>query len=57
MDFAPIHTHPDIFEDGEFFSVLTFNAHVNGLFGHPKRKLSKTFPRVEVFENTDLSFV
>ena len=57
MDFAPVHTHPDIFEDGEFFSVLAFNAHVNGVFGHQKRKLSKMFPRVEVFENADLSFV
>lgn len=50
MDFAPVHTHPDIF-------VLAFNAHVNGVFGHQKRKLSKKVPRVEVFENADLSFV
>lgn len=43
MDFAPVHMHPDIFEDGEFFSVLAFNAHVNGFQKRsPEWRFSKT---------------
>ena len=34
--------HPDIFEYGVFFfSVLAFRPHINGVFGHQKRRFSK----------------
>ena len=48
---GPVHTYSDVFENGDFYSVSAFRPHVNGVF-----RFSKTVPRVECFENTDLSF-
>ena len=64
----PVLTYPDIFEGGDFFSpfwFFVFRPHVNGVFGHQKRRFSKTVPRVaysfcvkwpkaEVFEYDDV---
>lgn len=46
----PVLTHPDIFENGDFslrFGFLpSVHTAVNGVFGHQKRRFSKTVPRV-----------
>lgn len=31
---GPVHTFPNIFENGDFFSVCTSRPHVNSVFGH-----------------------
>lgn len=42
-----VHTYPDIFDSGEFFSVLAFRSSVDCVFGFEKRRFSKTVARVE----------
>ena len=66
MDFAPVHTHPDIFEDGEFFSLQRTRKRC---FRTPKTQAFKNVPqsggfrkrrlircvrtKTEVFEHND----
>ena len=38
-----VHRYPDIFENGVFFSFLAFRLHVNGVFGHQKRRVHRVF--------------
>ena len=49
---GPVDTYPNIYEDGVFFSVLTFCPPVNSVFRHPKPRFSKTAPRVELFSES-----
>ena len=50
---VPLHTYLDIFENGDFFSVLGYRPHVSG---HQKRRFLKAFPRIKIFENIVLPF-
>ena len=51
--FSPVHTYLDIFENGDFFSVLGYRPHLSG---HQKRTFLKAFPRIKIFENIVLPF-
>jgi len=42
MDFAPVHTHPDIFKDGEFFSLQCTRKR---RFRAPKTQAFKNVPQ------------
>ena len=50
-------TRSRIFSKTEtFFSEYGYRPHVTGVFGHRKRRFSKTLSRVESFENGDSSY-
>ena len=45
---VPVHTYPDIFENGDFFLRFSLR-YVKGVFGHKKCRFSKTVPGVKFF--------
>ena len=51
MDFGPVHTYLDLFENVSFLSILGLPPHGDGVFGHRKRSFSITLSRVDLFEN------
>ena len=51
-----VQTYPDICEE-RFFPVLAFCPHINSVFGHQKRNISKTVPERRFFWERPLIFV
>lgn len=44
--------YPDHFRKRRFSSVLVFHPHVNGVFGHKKRRILKKNLKVKIFADT-----
>ena len=49
--------YPDHFRKRRFSSVLVFHPHVNGVFGHKKRRFFKKNLKVKIFADAGLSFL
>ena len=49
---GPVDTYPNIYDNGDFFSVLAFCPPVNSVFRHLKPRFSKAAPRVELFSES-----